>query len=224
MDKIKLGVLGLGSRTTTFYVTELNRIFNEQNGGYSTCPFILLNTNFNRINSLLPSVSEELNSVVQSAIKELKALNVEQLIIPNITLHETVDHLEPRKNVVHPVYLTAEKIKEKNISKIVLVGSEYTMNSEYIHSILKEKGIEIEVPQADDQLQIDEFRKHVYAETETKEGITSFHNLLQKYSAINQVVLACTELSIFQPKQNTRIIDMAEVQITTAVNTLMSKI
>ena len=59
MSNGTLGILGLGSRTTQFYIQELNRMFQAKKGGYSTCPFILLNTDFHKINTFLPEPSLE---------------------------------------------------------------------------------------------------------------------------------------------------------------------
>ncbi|MGO4818325.1 hypothetical protein [Flavobacterium sp. W22_SRS_FP1] len=72
MDKIKLGILGLGSRSTTFYINELNKLYNQEKGGFSTCPFTLLNYNFDAINSLLPDASDSLDAIVQDYITELE--------------------------------------------------------------------------------------------------------------------------------------------------------
>ena len=218
MDKKKLAILGLGNETTLFYISELNRIFNKKNGGYSTCPFILWNTNFNTINSLLPTISTEINRITQHCIQEIEKLEIVHILIPNITLHESIDQIEVKKNIIHPVYLTAEKIKESGVSKIILMGSVHTMHSTYISSIFNSKNIEVEIPSEKDKVQIDEFRKQVYAKKETKESVANYHEIIKKYTAKTLVVLACTELSIFKPKQHKNLLDMVQIQITEAIN------
>lgn len=220
MNTKKLGILGLGSQTTLYYISELNRIFNLKKGGYSTCPFLLVNTNFDAINSLLPNVSEELKSLTLEAIQEIEKLNIDSILVPNITLHETIDQLAVQKNILHPVHLTVSKIKEQKFSKIVLMGSEYTMNSDYIHTIFNSNGIEIEIPTAEDILYIDAYRKQVYANTASNKHIENYHKIIEKYTAKNPVVLACTELSIFKPKDNNKLLDMLAIQISAAINTI----
>ncbi|WP_139956005.1 aspartate/glutamate racemase family protein [Flavicella sediminum] len=220
MNSIRLGILGLGSQTTTFYISELNRMYHKKHGGYSTCPFVLWNSNFHAINSRLPTISKELNTLVQQEILQLENLGSTHLVIPNITLHESIDQLELSKKVLHPVYLTVEKLKANTISKVVLLGSEHTMNSAYIRSIFKENAIEVTIPTATDRQQIDAFRQQVYAQKETAESIYNYHQIIQKYSATNPVVLACTELSIFKPKENKQLVDMVTVQIRAAIHQL----
>jgi aspartate racemase len=222
MDKIKLGILGLGSRSTTFYINELNTLYNQEKGGYSTCPFTLLNYNFAAINSLLPYASDSLDAIVQDYITELEKTDIESILIPNITLHETIDRLVTKKKIIHPIHLAVAKIKEKNWSKIVLFGSMHSMQSHYISSNFKAHDIEVVLPSEEDRLRIDEVRNRVYSETETVEFIQDYHLLIEKYTTNNPVVLACTELSVFNPKNNNKnILDMAQLQITEAVKTVL---
>ena len=81
MPHTKLAILGLGSRSTLFYISELNRLYNIEKGAFNTYPFLLLNANFNDINSLLPKVSEKLDTVVNDYIKELETLNTKRYCI-----------------------------------------------------------------------------------------------------------------------------------------------
>jgi len=220
MNKKTLAILGLGSQTTLHYISELNRMFNLKHGGYSTCPFILLNANFDAINSLLPNTSKELSRLTQVCIQDIEKLDTAHILVPNITLHETIDQLSVKKNILHPIHLTASKIKVQQHAKVILMGSEYTMNSAYIRAIFSSKGIDIEIPTAEDRLQIDVFRRQVYSKQETKAQIENYHNIIKKYTAKNPVVLACTELSILKPKDNNKLFDMVDIQITAAINTL----
>jgi aspartate racemase len=222
MDKMKLGILGLGSRSTTFYINELHKLYNQEKGGYSTCPFTLLNYNFDPINSLLPDASDSLDAIVQEYITELEKMDIESILIPNITLHETIDRLVTKKRIIHPIHLAVAKIKEKNWSKIVLFGSIYSIQSHYISSNFKANAIEVVLPSEEDSLLIDEVRKRVYSETETIGFIEDYHLLIEKYTKDSPVVLACTELSVFKPKKNNNnLLDMAQLQIIAAVQTVL---
>jgi len=217
MEKTKLGLLGLGSRTTAFYLSEINRFYNQEKGGYSTCPLLLLNTNFDTINSLLPSPSDALATIVQEYVEELEKMDIELLLIPNITLHETVDRLKIQTKIIHPLHLAVHKITLNNWTTVVLFGSLYSMQSDYIRTYFKVHGIEIVLPSITDRLLIDEVRKQVYSELETPELIKNYHFLIEKYSNKHPIVLACTELSILKPQNNHKLIDMVELQIIEAV-------
>lgn len=222
MPEIKLAVLGLGSRSTLYYLSELNRLYNQEKGGFSTCPFVLLNTDFNAINSLLPNPSKELDAALRVHISQIETYNIQQLLIPNITLHETIDRLHITKNVLHPVHLTIKKVKENNWTKVVLFGSLFSMNATYIKNQFSASGIEVFLPSEEDMLFIDDVRKQIYNETEASELIEKYHSLINSYSTNNPVILSCTELSILKPKGNKNLLDMADIQIEEAIKHCMA--
>jgi aspartate racemase len=216
-QKVKLGILGLGSRSTLFYLKELNRLYNQEKGGYSTCPFLLLNANFDAINSLLPKTSKELIQINQHYIEQLEKLDSEYILIPNITLHETIDQLVLTKKIIHPVHLAISKLKQKKWSKVVLFGSLHTMQSRYITYHFNANKIEVVLPSQKDMTFIDEFRKHVYSESETLELIKNYQLMMEKYAKIYPLVLACTELSVFKPLNIENVLDLAQIQIIEAI-------
>jgi aspartate racemase len=86
-----------------------------------------LNTNSDTINSLSPNTSQELDTFLQAPLDALEQMDIKHILIPNITLHETIDRLVIEKNVIHPIHLTVSKIKQNKWSKIVLFGSLHTI-------------------------------------------------------------------------------------------------
>jgi len=215
--KTKLVLLGLGSRTTSFYLTALNSLYNQEKGGYSTCPLVLVNTDFNTINSLLPNISEQLDFAVSQYTDEIETLNFQHLLIPNITLHATIDRLKIKTKVLHPVYLSIKAIKDRHWGKVVLFGSLFSMTSSYIKEQFIANGIEVILPSQDDMTFIDVVRQRIYNETDTEELIESYHSIINKYTENTPVVLSCTELSILKPKGNKNLLDMAQVQLEEAI-------
>ncbi|MBQ0787755.1 MAG: aspartate/glutamate racemase family protein [Oceanihabitans sp.] len=138
-----------------------------------------MNTNSDTINSLSPNTSQELDTFVQAHLDALEQMDIKLILVPNITLHETIDHLVIEKNVIHPIHLTVSKIKQNKWSKIVLFRSLNTMKSDYTPSLFNTNSIEIEFPTQKNMLLIDEVRKQIYANKETDELITK-HYLLTK--------------------------------------------
>ncbi|SDS32210.1 aspartate racemase [Polaribacter sp. KT25b] len=217
MSKTQFAILGLGSRSTLYYLEQLNKLYNAKNGGYSTCPFFLLNTNFDNINQLLPNTSVQLDAILQNYLDQIESLEVAEILIPNITLHETIDRLELQKNIIHPLPLSVVKMRETDTKKVMLFGSLHSMQSRYIRSYLEFNSIEVLLPSLKDMIFIDEVRTHIYNSTETKEIINIYHELIKKYSENNPVILGCTELSILKPKDQKNVIDMAQLQIEAAL-------
>ena len=60
----KLGIIGLGSKTTTYYIEMLNQLYNKKHGEFNTCPFTMININFNEINPFLPNDNININLAI----------------------------------------------------------------------------------------------------------------------------------------------------------------
>jgi len=215
--KISTGILGLGSKSTLFYLEELNRLFNDINKGFSTFPFKLLNTNFDEINSLLPKYSKALDTLVTKYFEQLLALDVTDILIPNITLHQTIDEIMKRANysisIIHPLAETKTKLKANNVHEVLLFGTYHTMNSAYIDSYFNKNGLQIKKPSQEDMIKIDGIRKEVYNGIAISENTKLLSELIEKYNKVETIVIACTELSMINKESNIRCYDMAKIQL-----------
>ena len=220
MQAKAIGILGLGSFSTLFYIKELNAVYNDLYDGYSTCPFKLLNTNFNNINNLLPHPSKELDTVVKNYLEQLQNLHVDAFLITNITLHETIDRLRLKTTIIHPIEQTVKAILKHQKNNVVVFGSLYTMESNYIKSYFTNNNIEVILASDEDRKFIDQVRTEVYKETATKHMLDSYNLLIEKYSMQTAVVIACTELSLAYIPTKLKVFDMARIQINTAIDSL----
>ena len=213
MDAVSRGLLGLGAASTTFYLQEIHKRYQKANEEFSTCPLLLYQIDFQEINPYLPSQFPILVPKVQRYLEEIANFGITKLLVPNITLHETLDQIEIPMEICHPIDLTLDYLKKNDISEVYLLGTLYTMNSEYLHSRFAEKNITLLKSTESDQNWIDDFRKKVYQEKVTAEEINLFQKLIQQYSQKKAVVIACTELSVFSSKKNPSYIDMMDLQI-----------
>lgn len=210
-----LGVLGLGSRSTAFYLERLNELFRQQFGGYGTCPLTLLNTNFNDINPFLPDQFATLEPVLSGYLAQFD--DVKNVLIPNITLHETVDKLTAgglvRKGLVDPVARCIDEIHSKGVNKICVFGSLYTMNSNWLIERFRQYGITVDVPDSTTQTILDEIRQRVYHRQELTQDLSLYTQLLEQSLQKMDVVIACTELSLITFNDSPQVFDMARIQL-----------
>ena len=219
LKKKHIGLLGLGSHSTCYYLEQLNAEYNRLYGGFSTCPIKMLNTNFNEINPYLPHDFENLEPITSKSIIEISELGIECLIVPNITLHETLDRLKLGKiMIVHPVYEAARKLKVNGAKEIVLFGSIFTMDGVYIPQIFLEYSIKTIQPSDNDKSAIDDLRKIVYQHGASKESEAALKSLIERYINDFEVVIACTELSMLLENQTAdKLYDLVQIQIDKAV-------
>lgn len=219
MQAQKLALLALGGRTTLFYIRIINELYQQRQGKGALCPLLVKKTDFDKINDLLPDQFFQLEAILQAQLESISSAG--KIIVPNITLHETIDRLSERTGktypVVHPVKLTIAKLAKDGCKNILLVGSQYSMNSPYLLGYFERVGIQVVLPKPADQEVIDNCRKKIYSFTETKADVDQYCELIDSYKKEHKVVIACTELSLILPSVDEEIFDMARQQISEAM-------
>ena len=219
MKGFKLGILGLGSRSTLFYLEQLNTSYNQHFGAYSTCPYTLVNTDFNEINPFLPNQFEQLEPILLKYVKSIsKKDTLDTLLIPNISLHETYYRLNMNLPIIDPVLLALEKLRKMNAKQVVIIGSSYTMYHPFFKNQFAEHHIEIIPASEEHMVLLDQLRIKIYESKETEEDLENYKNSVTHYAKETPVIIACTELSIPIDFSNNNIIDMARLQITTVID------
>lgn len=214
-----IGILGLGRRSTDYYIEMLQDKYYKIHGDYHTFPFLMYQIDFNTINPYLPNQFAKLIPVSEKLITELKKLPTQKWLIPNITFHETFDKLETKVSVFHPIQLCLTFCKVNKIKELVVFGTDYTMKSEYLKGNFERENIFVGKVDLEDLQFINLFRKKVYQNSESIKDVDSYLSLIKKYSNKYHVVIACTELSLIHKNNNSnKIIDLAHLQINEALN------
>ena len=220
--KHQLGILGLGNRSTLYYLNSLNQHYNELNGGYSTCPYLLLNVDFNTINPFLPNQFQNIIPPFTKYIEQLLKLGAQKILIPNITLHEALDKIEvfDKDLFIHPLHLLKKEILLRKEKTTVLIGTRHSMNNPYFNSFINNEGLQIYTLESQDQLLVDEFRTAIYHNSESESLINRFESLLSKLEKQYTIIVACTEISAFYKTRKVNYkntLDLALMQIKEAV-------
>jgi len=221
----RLGLLGLGSQSTRFYIRLINDRYNALHGGYSTCPFVMLNVDFDRINPFLPDDLERLEPVVLDVLREARSLGIGRLIIPNITLHDAVDRVleqsgEPL-HIVHPVELAAAAIRAAGHHKVTVLGTRHTMRPGPLWDAFQRQGIELQAPEEMYQEHMEELRNLMFEGKEATGPTMAFQYMLWAMK-VKPALVACTELSMALPEPVAEgVFDMARIQIEEAIRQIL---
>lgn len=220
----KLGILGLGSKSTSYYVEQLNIEYNRIKGGYSTCPFTLVNANFDTINPFLPNNFSKLKPIIESYFHYFESIEVDCLLIPNITLHETIDMVIAENDfsfkIIHPVKLAIDELIKQGLKSVTILGSNYTMTNNYIAEHLLDLNISINKLNTNEIEIIDALRKQLY--DGDKSCVTGFCEIIKALPENNTPLIACTELSLIEMNSNLKAMDMAKLQIKEALNLILN--
>lgn len=212
--RINIGFLKLGEFTSDFYLKQIERLSIESNKSYKITE---LEVDFEKWNEQLPYGFEELEPKLKKILTQLNTPNLDCIVIPNVTLHFTLDrldlHQELRKKIIHPIKETVAYLNKKRITEITLIGTRFTMNSDLMNTYFKESQISLKMLNSNKINEIDKLRTEVFETGFTKRIEKKFDELIYN---IENPVLACTELSIINEKN--KIIDFSGIQLNKIFN------
>lgn len=197
----RIALLGGTSWPSTIeYYTELNQLINKQLGGHHSCPMILYNIDYHEIKSRYTNGWDEIPGLLKFEIENILRLHPEGLIICNNTLHKAFDLIRNELQISIPVFhiidLTKEFILENNWKHVLLLGTRFTMEDGFFKQPLIEAGIEVEVPDLTERIEIQRIQTELAKGIITSEFVEYFQKLAGKYAGFDAFILACTELPL----------------------------
>jgi aspartate racemase len=209
-----IGLLGLGEESTLHYIKKFNTKWRQLYGAYCTCPLKMLQVDFNTINPNLPFNFDKLIPLVEKHIITLFNMGVDAIVVPNMTLHLTIDQIslpkEIGEKIIHPFTETIHFLKSNKIKNISILGTRHTMNNELINSYFKEAAITADKISSSNIKIIDDLRNAVYDNGANAVRRNEWANINLPNS---HKVILCTELSLI----NNGSTDALEIQIDKAI-------
>jgi len=117
------------------------------------------------------------------------------------TMHLIADKVQTAIDIpmLHIADVIAEAIAEKQIKKVLLLGTKYTMQADFYESRLSRNGVEVVIPNLDE---IEAISNSIYNELGKGELLTStkkmYLDIINKYIClgIQGVILGCTEIPL----------------------------
>jgi|GEM_PF-6860196 len=213
MSRRRLGILELGNFSTRYYLGRIEELTTDV-----SIDVFKHKMDFSTINAHLPSDFDRLKPLLSGGLSALNHCDVG--IIPNITLHETFDRLEPsstRVSLAHAVHESVRSLSTAKVSHAAILGSAYTSKSPYWSDALESQNISQIKLDCDTVEHADAFRRKVYHGIETPEEIATFQAEVIRLTLRKPLILACTELSLYAPQVPGVLFDCTSIQIETAI-------
>ncbi len=222
-----LGLIGGTTWVSTVdYYRILNRLVNERLGGLNSAKILLYSVNFEEFRP--PDTPEGWENVTQRVIaiaRNLETGGAEGLVLCANTLHKIADRIQEKIGIpiIHIAEATAAEISKKQLNKVALLGTKFTMQEPFYHDKLRTRGIETLIPEQSDRLYIhdailDEMALEIF-KPETKSRFLDIIAQLQQRGA-QAVVLGCTEIPILIKPTDTSapLFDTTHIHAEAAVN------
>jgi aspartate racemase len=198
--------IGLIGGTTWVSTIEYYRIINEtvkeKLGGAHSAHCILYSVDFDEF--IVKNVGKW-DEIAKSFIdigKKLEISGADLLVICANTMHKIADQIQNSVNIpiIHIADVTAERIVEKGLKKVGLLGTKYTMEEDFYKQILKNKyGIETIIPEADDRkivhdVIMNELTYENIKDSSKQKYIEIINSLVSK--GAEGIILGCTEIPL----------------------------
>ncbi len=202
---------GMSWESTLTYYKIINVTIKERLGGLHSAKCVLYSVDFQEIEECQANGDwKKSGEILGEAAYNLEKAGADFIVICTNTMHKVTNQIKEKISIpiLHIAEMTAEKILERKIKNIALLGTKYTMEQDFYKEKLIEKGINIIVPDKDGIKSINDI---IYDELclgiinpESKTKYLEIIKKLEKEGA-EGVILGCTEIGMLVKEGDTDI-------------------
>jgi len=228
MKNAKVGMLGGMSYESTlkYYQLFLEKYY-EREQKYSYPEIVIFSLNFQKvIDYELGNDKEKYIEYLMEGINSLENAGVDFIFMAANSPHAVYEDLNNRALVpiLSIVKATADKAKKENMSKLLLLGIKFTMQSTFYQEEFKAHGMKVITPSDEEQSEID---KIIFDElvigilnSESKQRLLE---IISNYE-VDGVILGCTELPLILKQKDCKLklLDTIEIHVDSALDYYMS--
>ncbi|HBF0841609.1 aspartate/glutamate racemase family protein [Clostridioides difficile] len=220
---------GMSWESTITYYQVINTVIKERLGGLHSSKCILYSVDFQEIEECQSSGNWEKSAkILADAAIKLQEAGADFIVICTNTMHKVSDKIQESIHIplLHIADVTATVLKEKEIKKVALLGTKYTMEQDFYKNIIINNGIEVLIPNEEDRIIVNdtifnELCLGIVSES-SKKAFLSIIDKLSKQGA-EGVILGCTEIGLLI-KQNDTSIPLFDTTVIHAIEAALSSI
>jgi len=202
---------GTGWISSAEYYRLINEETNKRSGGLTFSRCILYSVNYGEIDAFNKQDNKEgVYSLILDATLKLAGSGAECIILCANTLHQFYERLEKETDVpfIHIADAAAREIRRKNMSRVGLLGTKQTMEMDFYKSRLKEKDIDVLIPEQSDRDFIqktisDELLMGVFSDVSRYRFVEICRELHGR--GAEGIVLGCTEIPLLLKQEDINI-------------------
>ena len=210
MNLKTIGLIGgMSWESTVTYYKIINETVKERLGGLHSAKCILYSVDFQEIEECQANGNwEKSGEILGEAANNLEKAGADFIVICTNTMHKVVNQIKEKISIpiLHIAEMTAEKILEKGLKNIALLGTKYTMEQDFYKSKLIEKGINVIIPDKND---IETINEVIYDELclgtinfNSKKKFLEIVDKLRSKGA-EGIILGCTEIGLLIKNEDT---------------------
>lgn len=193
---------GMSFESTADYYKSINRMINQHYGGHTSAKIVLFSVDFGEIERCQSEGKwKESAQILMDAAVKLESIGADMIALCTNTMHIIADDIQSALFVpfVHIADVTARKIRSKNITKVGLMATRYTMEMGFYVDRLKRFGLDVVIPNERDRKMTNDtiFNELVHGiiNQQSKENFFSIVNDLVSQGC-EGIILGCTEIGM----------------------------
>jgi len=215
---------GMSWESTVTYYEIINRTIKEKLGGLHSGKLVLFSVDFQEIEECQAKGEWDKSAkILTKAAQSLEKAGADFIVICTNTMHKIAPDIQRNINIpiLHIAEATADELDKKDIKKVALLGTKYTMEQDFYKNKLIDRGIEVVIPDDEDRAEVN---RVIYEELclgkilplSKKKFLEIMDKLLEK--GAQGVILGCTEIGLLVQQKDTDIslFDTAEIHAKSA--------
>ena len=223
---------GLTWVSTLDYYRHINQLTNEKLGGDEAAKLLINSVNFADIKRMTFADDwQGIATMIGEAALTLQKAGAQCMMLGANTMHKIADEVQAALDIpiIHIADATAADIRAKQLNKVALLGTRYTMQLDFYHNRLSQAGIETIIPDAagvqfvNDAI-YNEMGKGIFTEA-TRLQYNAIIDKLVKAGA-QGVIMGCTEIPLLLKQEEIEVplFDTAYLHSRAAVEWAMQEI
>ncbi|WP_198334776.1 aspartate/glutamate racemase family protein [Psychrobacter namhaensis] len=227
-----LGIIGgMSWESTQSYYRLINEGVKAELGGLHSADLLIHSVDFAPIGALQAQGAwDELGNIMASSGTRLQAAGAKGLLIATNTMHKVMDNVQEATNlpIIHIADATANAIKEQNLTKIALLGTEFTMTQDFYKQRLMDAGLQVLIPEEEARAEVHRIIYEELCQGQIKDS--SRHYYVDVIKALAEqgaegVILGCTEIGLLitQADSPLPVFDTTAIHAKAAVAFLLNK-
>lgn len=200
---------GMSWESTVTYYQILNETVKQRLGGLHSAKILLYSVDFDEIEKYQSSGEWEKSAeVLSQAAMNLEKAGADFIVICTNTMHKVAPKIQSHISIpiIHIAEATADELIKRGISRVVLLGTKYTMTQDFYKDKLLKAGIDVVIP---DSTGIETVNDIIYKELclgiiseESKKKYLEIIDRLAEQGA-QGVILGCTEIGLLIQQTDT---------------------
>ena len=226
-----LGIIGgMSWESTESYYRLINEGIKAELGNLHSADLLIHSVDFAPIGELQAQGAwDEMGAILAHSGKRLQAAGAQGLLIATNTMHKVIDDVQAATNlpIIHIADATAKAIQAQGLTKIALLGTQFTMTQDFYKQRLIDAGLQVLIPENDARAEVHRIIYDELCQGQFLDSSRQYYSQVIKDLAnkgAEGVILGCTEIGLLiqQADSPIAVFDTTAIHAAAAVGFLLS--